>query len=314
MIDDFLILSHDQVTCQRHLNALISICADIGIPFAPDKTTSPSMNTVFLGIELDTQTQCAKLPMDKLNEYSSLIDHHLSKSKITQHDLESLVGKLSFAASVVPARPFLRRLIDLINPHHKPYYYTSLSKETKEDLLTWKQFLSDYNGITYFRSLHTLTSDSISMSSDASHMGFGGCYGTKWIQCQYPPFCSSFNITVLEIYPIYVLISMFGQNIPNSNILFYTDNSAVKDIINKQTSKDKRVMSIVRPLILTLVHFNINLKSSHIPGHTNILPDQISRFKVNRQLLEEHRMDPSPTLIPEHLRPENFFRKFIKMS
>ena len=121
------------------------------------------------------------------------------------------------------------------------------------------------------------------MSSDASHLGFGACYGSQWIQCPFPEEWKQLNITFLELYPIYVLVKMFGLKIRNSNILFYTDNEAAEEIINKQSSKDKTIMRIIPPLITSLVYNNINLKCPHVPGVENILPDHISRFKVTTQ-------------------------------
>ena len=38
------------------------------------------------------------------------------------------------------------------------------------------------------------------------------------------------------------------------------DNKAVVDIVNKQSSKDKTAMSIIRSLVLPLKKFNINLR------------------------------------------------------
>lgn len=278
-------------------------------PWHRKKTTAPSTNTTFWGIELDTTTQTAKLPIDKLTQYSILINQLLTHNKITRHNLESVIGKLNFATTVVPARPFLRRLIDLLHPSQKPYYYISLTKEIRSDLQMWQHFLHQYNGITYFRSLDVITSDAISMYADASHEGFGACYGSSWIQCRYPKHWTSYHITVLELYPIYVMMLMFGHRLKNSNILFHTDNSAVKDIINKQSSKDKTIMTIIRPLVLDLIKHNINLKAKHIPGIYNILPDHISRFKVTTSLLRWYGMQETATPVPEHLLPQNFRNK-----
>ena len=116
------------------------------------------------------------------------------------------------------------------------------------------------------------------------------------------------------MYPIYVLIEMFGHKLVNANILFYTDNIAVKDIINKQSSREKIVMNIIRPLVLTLVKYNINLKSKHIPGILNVLPDAISRFKVSKTILHQHNMRENPTPIPTHLLPQNFDIRSGKIS
>ena len=207
---------------------------------------------------------------------------------------------------MVPARPFLRRLIDAIHTVRKPYHFIRLSQSIRADMHTWLQFLQSYNGVTFFRFNSIISSFTINMASDASKTAFGACYGSKWIQCPYPTSWQSRNITILELYPVYVMLNMFGHLLTNSNILFHSDNMAVTAILNSQSSKEKTIMSILRPLILILVKYNINLRSQHIPGLLNILPDRISRFQVTSELLHQHKMDPEPTSIPLHLRPENF--------
>jgi hypothetical protein len=306
MLDDFLILAETKQTCSRHLDLLLQLCDDIGIPMAPDKTTLPSTNTTFLGIELDTINRQAKLPHDKLKEYAQDIRIATLKDKIRKSELESLIGKLNFAASVVPARPFLRRMINLLKKADKPHYFIRLTKGIQRDLMTWLSFLENYNGITYFRALQLADSTVINMVSDASHKGFGACYGKKWLQARYPESWRHHHITILELYPIFVLINIFGHLMKNSNILFHCDNEAVTAIINKQSSKDNSVMQIVRPLILLLVKFNIYLRSQHIPGALNVLPDRISRFQVTPSLLQTYGMETHPTPIPSHLLPANY--------
>lgn len=306
MLDDFFFIAPDYETCLQHLNHFINMCSFLGVPIAPDKTTPPSTNTTFLGVELDTTTWTARLPPDKLQTYASDLLQSCQSTKLTKKQLQSLIGKLSFATSVVPARPFLRRLIDLLPTVSKPHYFIRLTHQVKQDLNTWLSFLSNYNGLTFFRSLNILDSPAINMVSDASKLGFGACYGSQWIQAAYPLDWQNFHITVLELYPIYVLIHMFGHLLVNHNILFHCDNLSVTAIINSQTSKDKTVMAIIRPLILALIKFNISLKSKHVSGATNILPDRISRFQVTPQLLTAYGMRPDSTPIPQHLLPGHF--------
>jgi hypothetical protein len=306
MLDDFFLMSEDYATCAAHLQMLLHICADIGVPMAPEKTTAPSTNTIFLGVELDTKLRVARLPRDKLEQYSEDIRNATLHSKIKKRDLESLIGKLNFAASVVPARPFLRRLIDLLCTVSKPYFFIRITNSVKRDLLTWLDLLTRYNGITYFRALQIADSATIHMVSDASKLGFGACYGSKWLQAPYPASWQKYHITFLELYPIFVLIHVFGGLLRNSNIVFHCDNSAVTAILNKQSSKNSDVMAIVRPLVLLLVDLNIYLRSRHIPGVINILPDRISRFQVTPSLLQQYGMDDEPTVLPTHLLPQNF--------
>ena len=306
MLDDFFLMSADHNSCAAHLRLLLDLCDDIGVPMSPEKTTTPCQNTTFLGVELDTNLQIAKLPLAKLQEYSTEVRATSLRSKIRRKELESLVGKLNFAASVVPARPFLRRLIDLIHTVDKPYHYIRITQCVKQDLLTWLDFLMHYNGITYFRSLNKADPETMHMVSDASKLGFGACFGSKWLQAEYPASWQEHHITILELYPIFVLINIFGGLMKNSTILFHCDNSAVTAIINKQSSKDRTAMTIVRPLVLFLVQHNICLRSKHIPGVLNVLSDKISRFQVTPSLLRDHGMDAVQTPIPRHLLPINY--------
>ena len=91
-LDDFLIIAESKEKCQAHLNALLSLFTELGVPIAHDKTTEPSQQIVFLGIELDTQQFCARLPKDKLRDYSVIIQSQLKESKIRKRDLDSLIG------------------------------------------------------------------------------------------------------------------------------------------------------------------------------------------------------------------------------
>jgi len=206
---------------------------------------------------------------------------------------------------VVPARPFLRRLIDLLCGASRPSHYINLTKEVKADLEMWGIFLSNYNGITYFRTA-LVSSFDINLCSDASSQGFGACYLSHWVQHRFPLNWLPLHITVLEFYPIYVLLSMYGSCFTNKSVRFYCDNEAVCFIINKQSSRNKHVMVIMRKLLLVLIHYNIHLVACHIPGTNNVLCDKISRFQETPGLLAQFRMDEVQTTIPSELRPSNF--------
>ena len=117
---------------------------------------------------------------------------------------------------------------------------------------------------------------------------------------------------ITEIYPKYVMLSMFGNHIPNSNVLFYCDNSSVCQIINKQSSKHPFIMKIVRSLFLLLVKYNIHLKCRHIPGINNTLCDKISRFQITNDVLMIANMNKARTNIPDSLLPRNFAETCIE--
>ena len=172
-LDDFLFINVSKELCESSKNLFTTLCEKIGVPLAHDKTTQPDTSTVFLGIELDSLRRCAKLPIDKLKRYDNDIKTILSKRTVTKKCLQSIIGKLSFASSVISARAFLRRIIDLLPLVKNDNHFITLPQDTKLDLITWSHFLRNYNGITFFRSMNIIHSNSLNMQSDASKVAFG---------------------------------------------------------------------------------------------------------------------------------------------
>ena len=65
-------------------------------------------------------------------------------------------------------------------------------------------------------------------------------------------------------------------------------------------------MAILRPFVLLLLNYNVNLKAVHIPGSSYILCDAMSRMQETPQLLTQYGMQPHTAPIPHHLLPESF--------
>ena len=128
LLDDFLIIAQSQSLCQDQLHLFVHMCSYLGIPIAPEKTFGPATTLSFAGIELDTVSFEARLPLDKINRCLSLISDFLTRKKVTLKEIQSLTGMLNFACSVVvPGRAFLRRLIDLTVGIHSPYHFVRLN-------------------------------------------------------------------------------------------------------------------------------------------------------------------------------------------
>lgn len=305
-LDDFIFFAPTEKACQNYLDVFKNICSNIGLPLSAKKTTSPATKTIFLGIELDSINRCTKLPIDKLEKYTHVLDNTARMRTITKRNLQSLIGKLAFASCAVPARAFLRRLINLLSGVKKQHHYVTLSHGAKKDIQMWHRFLESYNGITFFRTLNYYDSNSLRMGSDASKFAFGAIFQNNWIQETYPDSWKAKDITVLELYPIFVLIEVFGAAIQNCTVIFFCDNLAVVHIINSQTCKPDFLMSIVRNLVFTLVRHNIHLIARHIPGKKNYICDRLSRLQITKIDLLNAGMAVVPTVIPPHLQPDNY--------
>ena len=109
----------------------------MGVPTKEEKTEHASTCLVFLGIEFDTVLMEARLPFHKICKISFTLAS-IKKKRLMLRELQSIIGLLNFACSVVlPGRAFLRGLIDLTKGVSKPDHYIRLTTKSKADLQAW---------------------------------------------------------------------------------------------------------------------------------------------------------------------------------
>ena len=122
-----------------------------------------------------------------------------------------------------------------------------LSKDAKADLKVWMRFLGDFNGRAFFLDDLWISSTTLELFTDAAgSKGYGAVFGKKWFFGSWPESWGSLNITFLEFFPIVIALHIWGRSMANKCTCFVTDNSALVDIINRQTSKHKLIMLLVR--------------------------------------------------------------------
>ncbi|XP_070604766.1 mas-related G-protein coupled receptor member H-like [Erythrolamprus reginae] len=115
-----------------------ALCAQLGVPLAPKKTEGPATKITFLGIELDSEEQSSRLPLDKLVKIRDKLDQVLGCRKVTLRQLQELAGILNFACRViVPGRAFSRRLYFAMKQLRLPHHHTCLCTWVKESPTFW---------------------------------------------------------------------------------------------------------------------------------------------------------------------------------
>jgi len=177
----------------------------------------------------------------------------------------------------------------------KPIYKIRITKSVKEDLIIWRDFLSNFNGKSLFLSDRWLTSQSFNLFTDASGtLGYGGVFGNHCFFGEWNTQWKNLNITLLELYPIVLAVEIWGSQFKNSCVVFHTDNLALVAIINKQTSKHVQIMFLIRKLVLSCLRYNVHFQARHIAGTKNILADKLSRLQVQ----QFHQLAPSADQLP----------------
>ncbi|KAK6169930.1 hypothetical protein SNE40_018448 [Patella caerulea] len=301
VLDDFLFVERTVNNCTRTLQRFECLCKAVGIPLASEKTCGPFTNIQFLGITPDSDLMEARLPADKLSKCWDLLDRYSNKKKISLRDLQSMIGTLQFAISVVlPGRTFLRRLIDLTIGIRRRFYMIRLNSGARSDIAIWKNFLENYNGWTFFLHDVWLTSDCLSLYTDSSStLGYGAIFDRKWFYGAWIPKAKDFHINILELYPIVASVIVWGQLMANHRILLYTDNYVLVHVLNKQTSPNGQLMHMVRVFVLHCLKYKILFRANHIPSLYNASADHLSRLQVKHFKNLRPESEESPTSLPK---------------
>ncbi|XP_071150453.1 uncharacterized protein [Mytilus edulis] len=302
LLDDFFFVGKaGSNECYSALQTFLCLADKLGVPIKSEKTQLPTTCITIYGIEIDSTQMVARLPMEKIEKILQLLSKYKCKRSISLRELQSLLGLLNFACGVtIPGRAFLRRLFDLTIGHTSPHYRINLNSDARLDLKLWYSFIENYNGKSCFLFKEWVSSDFLKLFSDATgtYGGFAAVFGSKWFSGKWPPELIDLHITVKELFPIVLAIDIWGPLLANHKILFLTDNSAVAEIINKTSSREKNIMRLIRRLVLAALKYNIYFRAKHIPGKTNVICDLLSRFSFQEAHQIAPWLSPTPVVIP----------------
>ena len=177
-------------------------------------------------------------------------------------------------------------LYDLIGslPQH---YHVSVTREAKKDLQIWQNFLTDNKYVTPFWAAIPVYNSTIKLFTDATanaELGWGAYFNGHWSHACWPTgfIKEGRSIALLEFIPIVMALELWKEQLQNKFIIFHSDNQAACHIVNNQTSRCPLIMSLVRKLVLTALHYNIIFKAKYIVGTQNEISDALSRFQLNR--------------------------------
>jgi hypothetical protein len=301
-LDDFLTMGPaNSPKCQSLMETAFRVFDRLGLPLHLQKCEGPSSVLVFLGIELDSVQQFARLPREKVDRILRLLQSWSRKKTCSRRDLESLIGSLHHACRVViPGRTFLRRMIDLLCCFRHRDHPIRLNAEFRRDLHWWLSFFQEWNGMSFFLSPSVTPLPDLVVSSDASgSCGFGAFWRTHW-------FCSSWfflptqmSIAFLELVPIVVAAHLWGPAWSRLRVQFFCDNMAVVSVLNSGTSRSPDVMHLLRLLTLQACRHNFVFSAAHTPGRKNSAADALSRLRLQ----EFRRMAPQSDQLPLSIPP-----------
>ena len=263
------------------------------------KRTPPTTCLTFLGVQLDTVAGVASLPTDKLTAILHELHTFSTLTRCTKRALLSLVGKLSFAAKVIPAgRIFIRRLIDASTRVSSNHHHIRLTAAMRADIHWWHSFARTWNGKSVFLDHWWTPSPEFQLFTDASNQGYGAYWKGHWLSGTWSKRERRHSIQWKELYAVLLAAVTWGPQWGKRRLLVHCDNQAVVHIWRAGTSKHESLMILVRTLFFTAASHNFTILLHHIQGVNNSLADALSRSQFHRFRHLAPNADQQPTPIP----------------
>lgn len=243
-----------------------------------------------------------RLPEQKLSRLKEILRHWMHKKAATKRSMLSLIGELAHASKVVaPGRTFLRRMLDTAHSRPSLNHWIRLNQEFRADVMWWHAFVDQWNGVSLLAA-HVYQTPAVSVFTDASgSWGCGATDGNSWFQCAWHHSWRDINIATKELVPIILAVGTWGGRWANTHVLFRSDNMAVVEVIQSRTSKDPKIMHLLRCLHFLCARHGIRVSSSHIPGRDNTPADALSRNHLDLFFASSPKVSAHPTKVCQEL-------------
>ena len=279
-LDDFLIISDSKETCAQALSTLIALLRKLGFAIHWGKVVDPTQKIVFLGIELDSCNMTLRLPHDKLDVLRQELQSFLSRKRASKHQLQSLAGRLSWAASVVKGgRVFLCHIFNQIAMLRHGSHRTQLSTAVRQDISWWYKCMQIFNGKSTLLDSQPLDC----VFTDACNEGTGGSFQGDWFYFNWAvdwPEARDFHINEKEVIAVTLAAYRWAPLWRNKRVIIYSDNTVTVSALNRCSCRNDTIMKCLRSLFWLSAVFNFHLTSKFIPGRLNENADSASRLHL----------------------------------
>ena len=259
-LDDFLIIAESEKVCAQALSTLIQLLRKLGFAIHWGKVVDPTQKITFLGVELNSIDMTLSLPPEKIESFRQELKSFLNRKRASKRQLQSLAGRLSWAASVVKGgQVFLRRIFNKIAMLRHGSHRAQLSAEVRQDISWWFQFIRTFNGRSSLldsRPIECVFTGPIEcVFTDASNEGAGGSFQGDWFYFNWAldwPEARTFHINEKEVVAVTLAAYRWAPLWRDKKVIIYSDNSVTVSALNKGPCRNAMVMKCLRSLFLVV--------------------------------------------------------------
>ena len=279
---DDLAAAEIQQIAQQAYQILADILQECGAQEAVAKAIAPSTCMLFLGILINTVLLTLQIDSARMAEIQQELVKWANKKTATLKQVQSLVGKLNFCATVVRSgRLFYSRILAFMKM--LPQVGTKqIPPEVRQDIAWWQIFTPKFNGISAIPEPKWVGPNSL-FSTDACLAGVGGWSQGEFFHAKIPENISAngnVSINELEALAVMIGLKLWGYKANAKKCLIQCDSNVTVLAINSGRSHNPFMQQILREICFLAAINDMVVRAIFVPGNQNRLSDLLSRWEL----------------------------------
>ena len=304
-VDDFIGSEYRSRIYQAH-KSFVNLLRDTGFQRSEKKSVPPTQVIEFVGNLVNTVDFTMGVTAACREEVLRELESWRTRVTCTRTQLESLIGKLQFMSNCIkPGRLFVSRLLNQLKGMQRNKWY-HVTDEMRRDIKWWYLFLPDFQGCSIMWLIDVFQVDG-EFAVNSCLKGAGGVRGDQYFKLKYPRWFlgkHDYKITHLELWAIIIAMRIWGEQVTGKVFRVKMDNEAVAQIVNSGRSQDLLLQKLLRELLWWTSKYECKIKSVHLSGQVNCMPDLLSRWHEGRAIADEFWSRGGESMCECRVRPE----------
>lgn len=276
-LDDFMFAHQDPSVLEDQISYAVSLLQSLGWCINFEKSVlRPRKRLEFLGIEWDTSTNKVILPEEKIVRLLNDLERVMRKRRWSWRIGSSLIGRLVFAALVVPlgrlhTRNIQRAGLRLSQDH--PNLLRPLPPQAANDCHWWI--------LNVRRTGRIFVPDpTIFVTTDASDVGWGAQIGNCHLSGRWTAEQALWHINRKELFAVFITLRKCRDTVEGHSVMIQSDNRTVVSYLRNQGgTRSAALLEETRKILLLAEALSVTIHSFYLPGRYNSIADCLSREK-----------------------------------
>ncbi len=286
-LDDWLILAQSRDQLCEHRDLVLSHLSQLGLQVNWEKSKlSPVQRISFLGMELDSASQTARLTQEHAQSVLNCLNTFKNRTAAPLKQFQRLLGHMAAVAAVTPLGLLHMRPLQHWLHGRVPRWAWQSGTPRVQVTPACRQTFTPWSDLSFLRAgvpLEQVSRHAV-VYTDASAKGWGATFNGHAVSGVWTGPQLHWHINCLELLAVHLALNRLKRRLRGEHVLVRTDSTATVAYINRQGGLRSRHMSqLARHLLLWSRKHLRSLRAIHIPGLLNRTADELSRAALPRE-------------------------------